>query len=58
LLELIYNQDRGKLNYANEFVEFVVDIMIEILHSLPKEITELERAAFFRNHPVYKHVQG
>jgi hypothetical protein len=62
LLELSYNQDRGKLNYPNErfvgLIEFVVDIMIEILRSLPKEKTELERAAFFRNHPVYKQVQG
>jgi hypothetical protein len=37
LLELIYNQDRGKLNYPNErfvgLIEFVVDIMSYILSS-------------------------
>jgi hypothetical protein len=58
LLELTYNQDRGNLNYPNErfvgLIEFVMDIMMEIFPSLPKEITELERSAFFRNLPVYK----
>jgi hypothetical protein len=41
LLELIYNEDRGKLNYPNErfavLIKFLVAIMIEILPNLPKE---------------------
>jgi hypothetical protein len=39
LLELIYNQDRGNLNYPNErfikLVEFLVQIIQEILPYLP-----------------------
>jgi hypothetical protein len=39
LLELIYNQDRGNLNYPNErfikLVEFLVQIIQKILQYLP-----------------------
>ena len=38
LLEIIYNQDRGKLNYPNEpfirLIEFLIKIIIEIIPNL------------------------
>jgi hypothetical protein len=62
LLELIYNQDRGKLNYPNErfvgLIEFVVDIMIEILPSLPKEnvdfILKNVLSSYLLHNPVFQ----
>jgi hypothetical protein len=58
LLELIYNEDRGKLNYPNErfvgLIEFVVDIMIEILPSLPKENVDFILKAVSRFFLFYK----
>jgi hypothetical protein len=62
LYELIYNQDRGKLNYPNErfvgLIEFVVDIVIEILPSLPKEnvdfILKNVLSSYLLHNPVFQ----
>jgi hypothetical protein len=62
LLELIYNEDRGKLNYPNErfagLIKFLVAIMIEILPNLPKEnvdfILKNVLSSYLLHNPVFQ----
>jgi hypothetical protein len=41
LLELIYYQDRGRLNYPSDqfvgLIQFIISVIVEILPSIPKE---------------------
>jgi hypothetical protein len=62
LLELIYNQDRGKLNYPSQrfvaLVENVVELIVEILPSLPKENVDCVLKTIFSsyliNNPIFR----
>jgi hypothetical protein len=58
LLKLIYNQDRGNLNYPNErfikLVEFLVQIIQEILPYLPHQKSRLYFEQNFNFIPLYQ----